>query len=417
MSTLNRYEEIVGKNTVDELRMLSGYLEGKVIQHINSTAMGGGVAEILQRIVPLMQELGVNAQWDVIKGNKEFFEVTKAMHNALHGKKVNITSRMWEIFDEVSRENIRDMNLYGDIMFIHDPQPAALIRRKNKMKGSKWIWRCHVDVSLPDKKVWSFLEGFANRYDAAVFSSPHFAHRMKTRQALISPSIDPFSDKNRELSQKEIDTVLAKYKIDPQAKPIVCQISRYDALKDPVGVIKAYKLAKKYVDCQLLLVGNRAADDPETDKVYKQVLEAAGGDPDIHALLVEDIPYEINAFQRVSKVLVQKSIREGFALTVSEALWKAKPVVASAVGGIPLQITHKYSGLLCHSIEGAAFYIKQLLNAPEYAAKLGANGREHIRQNFLLTRHLREHMLLFLSLYHKGDVITFGPPARAKDRA
>ncbi|MFH1854138.1 MAG: glycosyltransferase [Candidatus Omnitrophota bacterium] len=409
MSTINRYEEIVGKNTIDELRMLSGYLEGKVIQHINSTAMGGGVAEILQRIVPLMQELGVNAQWDVIKGNKEFFEVTKAMHNALHGKKVRITGRMWEIFSEVSQENIKNMNLYGDIMFIHDPQPIALIRLKNRIKGCKWIWRCHVDVSNPDKNVWNFLKGFADRYDAAIFSSPHFAHKMKTRQILIAPSIDPFSDKNRELSQKEIDAVLNKYKIDPQAKPIVCQISRYDALKDPVGVIKAYKLVKKYVDCQLLLVGNRASDDPETDKVYKEVLDTAGGDPDIHALLVENIPCEINAFQRVSSVIVQKSIREGFALTVSEALWKGKPVVASSVGGIPLQITHKHSGLLCHSIEGAAFYIKQLLNAPEYARKLGENGREHIKQNFLLTRHLKEYMLLFLSLYHKGNVITFGP--------
>lgn len=409
MPTIDRYEKIIGKNAIDELRMLSGYLEGKVIQHINSTAMGGGVAEILQRIVPLMQELGVNAQWDVIKGNKEFFEVTKSMHNALHGKKAVITPKMWETFEEVSRENIKEMNLYGDIMFIHDPQPVALIRRrKTGMKDSKWIWRCHVDVSNPDRKVWNFLKSFADKYDASVFSSPHFAHRMKTRQVLISPSIDPFSDKNRELSRQEIDSVLNKYKIDPAAKPVICQISRYDALKDPVGVIQAYKLVKKYVDCQLLLVGNRASDDPETDKIYQQVLEAAGGDPDIHALLVEDIPHEINAFQRVSNVIVQKSIREGFALTVSEALWKARPVVASAVGGIPLQITHKYSGLLCHSVEGAAFYIKQLLNAPEYARKLGENGREHIRQNFLLTRHLREYMLLFLALYHRGDVIRFG---------
>lgn len=407
MLTIDRYKEIVGKNTIDELCMLSGYLKGKVIQHINSTAMGGGVAEILHRIVPLMQELGVNAQWDVIRGTMEFFEVTKAMHNALHGKKVNITDKMWNIFEEVSQQNLNEMNLYGDIMFVHDPQPVGLIKRRPGMKNSKWIWRCHVDVSNPDRRVWSFLESFANKYDATVFSSPHFAHRMKTRQILISPSIDPFSDKNRELSQQEIDTVVNKYKIDPQSKPIVCQISRYDTLKDPVGVIKAYKLVKKYVDCQLLLVGNRASDDPETDKVYKQALEAAEGDPDIHALLVEDIPYEINAFQRMASVIVQKSIREGFALTVSEALWKAKPVVASAVGGIPLQISHKYSGLLCHSIEGAAFYIKQLLNAPEYAKKLGENGREHIKQNFLLTRHLKEYMLLFLALYHKGDVVTF----------
>lgn len=406
MARIDRYEEVVGKSKIDELRMLAGYLKGKVVQNINSTAMGGGVAEILSRIIPLMQELGVNAQWDIIRGEKDFFEVTKSIHNALHGKKAVITSQMWKIFNDVSKKNIREMNLYGDIMFIHDPQPIALIERKSSMKHSKWIWRCHVDVSNPDKKVWSFLEEFINKYDTAVFSSAHFSHIMKPEQVLISPSIDPFSDKNRELSQREIDAVLNKYKIDPQRKPIVCQISRYDSLKDPVGVVKAYKLVKKYVDCQLLLVGNRAADDPEADKVYSRVKEALEGDPDINALMVEDIPTEINAFQRAATIVVQKSIREGFALTVSEALWKGKPVVASAVGGIPLQIKHKYSGLLCHSIEGAAFAIKQLLNAPEYARRLGKNGHEHIKQNFLLTRHLKEYMLLFLSLYNKGNVVT-----------
>lgn len=406
MQRIDKYEQVVGKSKIDELKMLAGYLKGKVIQHINSTAMGGGVAEILSKIIPLMQELGVNTQWDVIKGTPDFFDVTKSIHNALHGKEAIITEDMWKVFNDVSSMNIREMNLYGDIMFIHDPQPIALIKRKSRMKNSKWIWRCHVDVSGPDKDVWGFLEKFVNKYDAAVFSSAHFAHKMKARQVLISPSIDPFSDKNRELTQKEMDAVLNKYKIDPQRKPLVCQISRYDALKDPVGVIEAYKLVKKYVDCQLLLVGNRATDDPEGDKIYKQVLEAKGDDPDITALMVEDIPSEINTFQRVSDVIVQKSIREGFALTVSEALWKGKPVVASNVGGIPLQIKHKYSGMLCHTIEGAAFSIKQLLNAPEYARRLGENGREHIKQNFLLTRHIREYMLLFLSLYSNKDVVT-----------
>ncbi len=321
MPRLDAYEKIVGKDVIDELRMLAGYLRGKSIQHINSTAMGGGVAEILTTITPLMQELGINAQWDIIKGDKDFFEVTKSIHNALHGKKAVITSKMWRIFNDISHKNIREMNLYGDIMFIHDPQPVALIQRRSKMKNSKWIWRCHVDVSNPDKKVWSFLEHFINKYNTAVFSSSHFARKIKPNQALISPSIDPFSDKNKELDRKEIDTVLNKYKIDPEAKPIICQISRYDALKDPVGVIEAYKLVKKYVDCQLILVGNRAADDPETDMIYRQVQEASEGDPDIKALMVEHIPTEINAFQRVADVVVQKSIREGFALTVSEALW------------------------------------------------------------------------------------------------
>jgi trehalose synthase len=407
MESLDRYEQVVGKNSIDELKILAGYLKGKVVQHINSTAMGGGVAEILGRMLPLMRELGVESKWDVIKGENDFFEVTKSIHNALHGKEAVITEDMWRIFNETSRKNIEEMNLYGDIMFIHDPQPIALIQRKKDMKDSRWIWRCHVDVSHADKKVWRFLERYVNNYDASVFSSSHFAHRMKTRQVLISPSIDPLSDKNRDLSPKEVDDVLNEYKIDPGKKPIICQISRFDSLKDPVGVIKAYKMVKKYVDCQLLLVGSGAADDPEGDRIYNEVREAAAGDSDITALLIGNLPLVINAFQRVSSVVVQKSIREGFALTVSEALWKGKAVVASAVGGIPLQITHKYSGLLCHTIEGAAFAIKQLLNAPEYAKKLGENGREHVRRNFLLTRHLKEYMLLFLSLYNKGDVVTF----------
>lgn len=401
MSKIEDYTPIVGQSVIDDLRLLAGKLQGRVIQQINSTSVGGGVAEILNRMVPLLKELGVDTRWDLIKGGEKFFEVTKKFHNALHGRAEEITHDDFSIFMEASRKNTEEVNIYGDIVFIHDPQPIALIKKKG---DNKWIWRCHVDVSNPSQIVWQFLIQFIVNYDAAVFSAPAFSQRLPIRQFLISPSIDPLSDKNKELPRETIENVLAKYSI-PDDKPIITQISRFDRLKDPVGVISAYRMAKRYNDCRLILAGGTASDDPEGVRVFNEVQELAKGDSDIHILLLPQNDIEVNALQRASTIIIQKSIREGFGLTVSEALWKAKPVVASNVGGILLQIKHKYSGLLCHSAEGAAFAIKQLLNSPEYAKKLGENGREHIKNNFLLTRHLRDYMMLFLSLYYKEDIV------------
>ncbi len=401
MAKLNEYIPIVGQSVIDDLSLLAERLKGKIIQHINSTPVGGGVAEILSRMVPLLKELGIDARWDVIKGGEQFFEVTKKFHNALHGRVEEITQHDFDIFMETSRQNLQEVNTYGEIVFVHDPQPIALIRKKS---NNKWIWRCHIDVSNPNERVWGFLMDFIVQYDSAVFSAPAFSRKLPIRQFLISPSIDPLSDKNKELSPEIIDSVLKKYGI-PKNKPILTQISRFDRLKDPIGVIEAYRQVKKYISCQLVLAGGTAEDDPEGIKVLEEVQEKAEQDKDIHVLLLPHSDIEVNALQRASTIIIQKSLKEGFGLTVAEALWKAKPVVASNVGGIPLQIKHKYSGLLCHSIEGAAFAIKQLLNSPEYAKKLGENGREHIRNNFLLTRHLRDYMLLFLSLYHTEDVV------------
>ncbi|MFZ5800215.1 MAG: glycosyltransferase [Candidatus Omnitrophota bacterium] len=401
MNGLEGYAPIVGQAVIDDLRLLAERLKGRVVQHINSTAVGGGVAEILNRMVPLLRELGVDTRWDLIKGGERFFEVTKKFHNALHGRQEEITARDFEVFMETSNKNLEEVNIYGDIVFIHDPQPIAMIRKKS---GNKWIWRCHVDVSSTAQKVWDFLAGFIKDYDAAVFSAPGFSQQIPIRQFLISPSIDPLSDKNRELPQEIIREVLEKYHLQWD-KPMITQISRFDRLKDPMGVIEAFQRVKKYNDCQLVLAGGTAADDPEGLEVLEEAREKAADDPDIHILLLPQNDIEVNALQRASEVIVQKSLKEGFGLTVAEALWKSKPVVASNVGGIPLQIKHKYSGLLCHSIEGAAFAIKQLLNSPEYAKRLGQNGHEHIKNNFLLTRHLRDYMLVFLSLYHSEDIV------------
>lgn len=401
MAKIEGYVPIVGQSIIDDLKLLAERLRGKVIQQINSTAVGGGVAEILNKAVPLLNELGVDTKWDLIKGGEQFFEVTKKFHNALHGKHEEITQRDFDAFVETTQKNIEELDIYGDVVFVHDPQPIGLIKKK---ADNKWIWRCHIDASNPNQKVWRFLRDFIVNYDAAVFSAPSFSQKLPIRQFLISPSIDPLSDKNIELPQDTINSVLRKYNI-VEDKPIITQISRFDRLKDPLGVIQAYFQVKKYIDCQLVLAGGTAVDDPEGLEVLEEVKEKAREEADIHILLLPQNDIEVNALQRASTVIVQKSLKEGFGLTVAEALWKAKPVVASNVGGIPLQIKHKYSGLLCHSVEGAAFAIKQLLNSPSYAKKLGENGREHIRNNFLLTRHLRDYMLLFVSLYHPEDIV------------
>jgi trehalose synthase len=398
------YEKIVGKDIIYELTLISKKLKKKKVQCINSTKAGGGVAEILSRIIPLLNDLGIDAKWDVIKAPLDYFNVTKAFHNALHGRKVEITQAMFDKFLSTGKNILKDTRIYGDIVFVHDPQPIMLVDKKRK--GNKWIWRCHVDVSNPYMEVWEFLRRSIEKYDVSVFSSPKFARELDISQFLVTPSIDPFSEKNRELTREEITGVLKKYGVD-STRPIISQVSRFDHLKDPIGVIEAYKLVKKYVDCQLILAGNRAADDPETDVVLNEVMEKKGNDPNIHVLLIdpETNDLDVNAIQRASDVVIQKSIREGFALTVTEALWKAKPVVASAVGGIPLQISHRYSGLLSYTIGGTALLIRELLNNPEYAKRLGRNGKEHARRNFLSTRHLRDYMLLFLYLYNPEDII------------
>jgi trehalose synthase len=355
-------------------------------------------------MLPLMEQLGVDARWNTIKGNPEFFQVTKKFHNTLHGRREDISDTDFALFLEVSQQNIREMELYGDILFVHDPQPVALVSRKKEI-GKKWVWRCHIDVSQPNENVWSFLEPFIFQYDAAVFSAPSFSHPLPIRQFLISPSIDPLSDKNKELSQETIDAVLEKYGI-PKDKPIIIQISRFDYLKDPVGVIQAFEMVRKSIDCRLIFAGGTASDDPESEKVLAEVQEKARDNPDIHILLIPpESDLEINALQRASTVIVQKSHREGFGLTVTEALWKAKPVVASAVGGITLQIKNRFTGLLSYGIEGTAYAIRQLLTNPEYAWWLGQNGREHVRYNFLITRHMRDYLLLFLALDHPQEII------------
>lgn len=391
---LDDYAELLGAGEIEELRALAKPLRGRSMEMINSTAVGGGVAEILTRLVPLAEELELNFKWDIMSGGQDFFDVTKAFHNALHGAPYHASQKDFDVFLEYNRRNRASLPLDAEFVVIHDPQPAGLIDARPTGKNH-WVWRCHIDLSHPNHAVWDFLEKFVARYDGTMFSSPEFSRQLPIPQYLFYPAIDPLSEKNLELEPEFIAQVLAQYQIDPH-RTILTQISRFDRLKDPVGVIRAYRIVKRYFDCQLVLAGGSASDDPEGAVVLKEVLREAGDDQDIKVLeLPAWAPLEVNALQRASTVVIQKSLREGFGLTVSEALWKKKPVVASAVGGIPVQIIHKHTGLLSHSIEGTAYQIRFLLSHPEIAARLGEHGHQHVKENFLITQKLKRYLTLF----------------------
>jgi len=369
---LSDYEPIVGKPELDELWYLARALRGKSVKMVNSTAVGGGVAEILNALIPMLNELEVHTKWEVITGGNDFFEVTKGFHNALHGGEYHVTKDILDIFMMYNEQNRQRMEFTEDLFVIHDPQPVGLIRSKGNTRG-KWMWRCHIDLSNPHPDVWGFLRPMVEQYDAAIFSSPAFTRQLGNPQYLFYPCIDPLSEKNKDLDDASVQKVCDDFGVD-RSRPILTQISRFDRLKDPVGVIEAYKLAKRYVDCQLVLAGGGASDDPEGAVVLAEVMEAAGDDPDI---------------------VIQKSLKEGFGLTVAEALWKSKPCIAGAVGGIPTQVIHKMTGVLVHSVEGCAYQIRYLLTHPDFAKQLGENGREHVRENFLMTTNAKRWLLLF----------------------
>ena len=398
---LKDYEEIVGHEVLDELSMLAERIGSRHILNINSTRMGGGVAEILARLVPMMNELGLKTRWEVMEGGPEFFEVTKSFHNALQGQLVNITQDMLDSYLICNYENAHKMNLDADMVVIHDPQPAAMVRYRKR--GQSWVWRCHIDLSNPQRDLWEYLKVYVDRYDAAIFSMAKFAQQLEIPQFIITPSIDPLSDKNRDLTPEEMNRILDDLQI-PRDKPIITQISRFDRFKDPLGVIAAFRLVRHHTDCRLILSGGGATDDPEGAHVLQQVKEAAEGDPDIHVLeLAPESNLAINALQRASAIILQKSVKEGFGLTVTEAMWKGKPVVGGAAGGILLQVQEGFTGYIVHSVEGAAYRLRYLLSRPDLMKRLGENGREYVRRNFLITRELRDHLLMAIVLEHPGQ--------------
>ncbi|ACH83962.1 glycosyltransferase [Acidithiobacillus ferrooxidans] len=400
---LDKYARVVGEDAVDHLRQLARPLAGKQMVHVNSTRVGGGVAEILDKLVPLTRELEIDARWEVITGSPSFYECTKTMHNAMQGSPFPIREALLRVYEETNRENAERLGSLltdADIVFIHDPQPAPLIHYLNDRKG-KWVWRCHIEASHPYRPVWRYLRRHVAEYDATVFSLAGFAQPLPNPQYIIPPSIDPLSDKNVNLSQREIKAVARRFQIDPE-RPLVAQISRFDRFKDPIGVINAYRLAKTYVpELQLVLAGGSADDDPEGSVMLAEVQAAAQGDPDIHVLaLPPDAHRTINALQRLADIVLQKSLREGFGLAVTEAMWKDKPVIGGDTGGIRLQVVDYYTGFLVNSPEGAALRIRYLLRNPRLIRSMGRQGRRFVRENFLLTRQLREYLALAVGLLH-----------------
>ncbi len=407
MKDLDHYTPIVGKVEIDEIKLLAKHLRGVKVHHINSTKEGGGVAEILNRMVPLMQSLGIVASWDAIEGNSDFFNVTKMIHNALHGQEIDFRPEYGDILLETNLKNKSILEKEADITVIHDPQPLPLISLRDKKERPFWLWRCHIDLSEADYHFWGALRKYVEEFDGAIFHMPEYTKGLSIPQYIVPPAIDPLSDKNRELSKAEVTEMVSNLGIDPQ-KPYILQVSRFDRFKDPVGVIAAFKLVQQSQDAQLVLAGGGAADDPEGAAVLQEVNEAANGDPDIHIL---DLPptshVEINALQRGARIIVQKSLREGFGLVVTEAMWKGKPVVGGATGGIRTQIIHNTTGFLVHTIEGTAFRIRQLLANPGLADRLGATAKEFARSNFLLPSYLKAWLLLLLTKQHQHEKITF----------
>ncbi|HNS13754.1 MAG TPA: glycosyltransferase [Syntrophorhabdaceae bacterium] len=399
---INQYNGISPKGDLLLLQRLARVLGGRSFLHVNSTREGGGVAEILQRMIPILQGLGIDARWEVISGDEQFFEMTKKVHNALQGNKETVTDAMWQHHFEINRQNAANIDLDADAVIIHDPQPGPLVEFKKK---GVWIWRCHIDISNPFRDVYNALGRYALKYDAIIFSVSKFARAMNIDEFIIPPSIDPLSEKNRELSDDEISETAKRLGI-PADRPIILQVSRFDRFKDPLGVIKSYRMVKKYNDCVLVLAGSPATDDPEGAAVLNEVKEFAANDPDIHILLLPPFSdRDINALQRMAFVVLQKSLKEGFGLTVAEAMWKGKPVIGGAVGGIPLQIVHGITGFLVHSIEGAAFRIRQLLNTPEMADAMGERAKEFVRKNFLITRQIRDYLSAWYIMENKGKSI------------
>jgi len=398
--TLADYTHIVGKDLTEQIRELAEPLKGKRVLHVSATAFGGGVSEILYTLVPLMRDVGIDAHWHVIFGKEEFFEATKLLHNSLQGAEESLSDEQWEVFDEINAMNAEGLQGEWDVVIVHDPQPIGL-RRGALAKGGKWIWRCHIDLSTPNPAPLERLLPMIEEYDASVWHMeqyvPNDMGRHREAVNIIPPAIDPLSPKNMAFSPEDAAFVCRQFGIDVD-RPLITQVSRFDPWKDPIGVIDAYREVTEQVpEAQLAMVGSMATDDPEGMEFFQKTFEYAGGDEDIKILsnLNNVGAIEVNAFQSQSDVCLQKSIREGFGLTVTEALWKGRPTVAGNVGGIPLQIEDGVSGFLVDSPSECAQRCLEILGDPGLGKQLGREGKEHARRRFLTPRLLRDWLQLF----------------------
>ena len=400
--SISRYASIMGKDTIEKLRSLAAELRGARVLHINATPYGGGVAELLRSHIPLLRSLGIDATWMVIRGDDPFFNVTKGFHNALQGGGYHLNSRAKEIYLANNSRNARYLNGDFDYIVVHDPQPAA-IRLLHGAGNARWVWRCHIDTSYPDRRVWKFLKPYIDAYDALVFTMDEYASPdlPKEKVFIMPPAIDPLSPKNIPLTKDICRKIVSWVGIAPD-RPLITQVSRFDPWKDPLGVVEVYRLVRERVPgLQLALLGHLAMDDPEGWLIYDQVLKATRDDPDIYLFtnFTAASSIEVNAFQSHSDVVIQKSIREGFGLVVAEALWKGTPVVAGRAGGIPLQLQDGKGGFLVDGVEECAEKVHYLLEHPSQAKKMGSRGRRYIRSHFLTPRLLYDELSLLRSLH------------------
>ncbi len=398
--SLADYTHICGRELIEEIRELAEPLKGKRVVHVSATAFGGGVSEILYTLVPLMRDVGLDCEWQVIYGREEFFNATKLMHNALQGNPQDLDEEQWATWEQYNEMNARELSDGWDVCLVHDPQPAGLYRLvPEKAKG--WVWRCHIDLSTPNPATIERLLPFIAEYPQSLF---HMADYVPTGMGgnvnIVPPAIDPLMPKNMALSPEDASYVCEQFGIDVD-RPLICQVSRFDPWKDPLGVIDAYRLVKQRVpSVQLALVGSMASDDPEGWDFFNTTIAHADGDPDVHILnnFNNVGAIEVNAFQSHADVVVQKSIREGFGLTVSEAIWKARPFIGGNVGGIPLQVEDEVTGFLVETVEQCAQRSLELLGDPALGKALGRRGKEHVRSHFLTPRYLRDYLRIFKEL-------------------
>jgi trehalose synthase len=393
ITEIEDYEALVGAEVVQRIRDKADKLKGLRVANFNSTYYGGGVAEIISSLTLLMNSLGLRTEWRVIQGTADFFSITKKMHNALQGGEIDLSRIKKEIFEQVIYENSVRNFLDHDFIIVHDPQPLPLIEHYEKK--CPWLWRCHLDLSRPDNEMWKYLRRWIDNYDAVILSCKEFAQKMKPPQRAMMPAIDPFTIKNRQLSDREIAERLAHYGI-PADSPLVVQISRFDPWKDPKGVVAAFKLASEQIDARLVLLGNFATDDPEGEEIFHSL--CACRDERILILTSGDDTALVNALQTRAAVVLQKSLREGFGLTVAEAMWKGTPVIGGNVGGIRYQIEDGVNGFLVSSIDETAKRMVELINDKKLRDEMGSKARETVRENFLLTRYLEQYLDLFAEL-------------------
>jgi trehalose synthase len=398
--SLADYASIVGRPLIDEIRERAARLKGKRVLHLSATAFGGGVSEILSALVPLMVDVGLECEWQVIYGREEFFNATKIMHNSLQGNPQGLSEQQWQTWRRYNEINAAQLSEDWDVCIVHDPQPAAVCSMVRE-KARSWIWRCHIDLSNPNPLTLERLIPCLEPYVAAVFHLQQYVPRgMDGRSRIVAPAIDPLAPKNMAFSPEDAVYICEQFGIDVD-RPLMCQVSRFDPWKDPLGVIDAYRIVKEELpDVQLALVGSMATDDPEGWDYFNATVAHADGDPDIHILnnLNNVGAIEVNAFQSHCDVVIQKSTREGFGLTVTEAIWKGRPLIGGAVGGIPLQVTDGESGFLVSNVEQCAQRALEILSDPSLGKRLGRAGKESVRKRFLMPRLLRDWLELFESI-------------------